>query len=286
MRKVLITLLIGLSTIALGVLNLNNLTLKNNSNEEEIIKSIEESAVNVNNNINENNNFYNSNNNQSKEIAFINNSLSYQKKSYETIDDFTEDYSAIVIGEVISANGISNKEGDIYTDLEIKVKDVICGDIDDGTVMPFRLRGGEMVLSEYINVMDEAVLEKRGLKDIAKNNSENKIVRNYVDSREQYKMGDKVCLFLKKVDVIPEVKGEIIQSDEFYINKSGYAIIGASQGHFYYDENTNEIFRYKPNDNINELSKVEINKVRELTTNIEEFKDKLRVKTSMGDEVE
>lgn len=286
MRKVLITLLIGLSTIALGVLNLNNLTLKSNSNEQEIIKSTMESGVNVNNNINENNNIYNTNNTQSKEIAFINNSVSYHKKSYETIDDFIEDYSAIVIGEVISANGISNKEGDIYTDLEIKVNDVICGEIDNDTVIPFRLRGGEMVLSEYIKFMDETVLEKRGLKDIAKNNSENKIVRNYVDSIEQYKMGDKVCLFLKKVDVIPEVKGEPIQSDEFYINKSGYAILGASQGHFYYDENANEIFRYKPNDNFNELAKVEIDKVRELTTSIDEFKDKLRVKAEMGDKVE
>lgn len=79
------------------------------------------------------------------------------------------------------------------------------------------------------------------------NKISNKIV-NYTDGIKQYKVGHSVILFLDKYNPVIEVNSEkysINSINDSNLTKNGYVIIGDNQGKFYYDESTNEIFKYK-----------------------------------------
>ena len=99
---------------------------------------------------------------------------------------------------------------------------------------------------------------------------------SYVDSIEQYKVGDKIVLFLKEFEkpIINSEKDSNITIDNFYLTNNNYSLVGGNQGHFYYDEEKNEIFRYKLNDS-DQLAKNRIVENEELRTSLDVLKDKL-----------
>ena len=90
------------------------------------------------------------------------------------------------------------------------------------------------------------------------------------------KVGDKIVLFLKEFEkpIINSEKDSNITIDNFYLTNNNYSLVGGNQGHFYYDEEKNEIFRYKLNDS-DQLAKNRIVENEELRTSLDVLKDKL-----------
>lgn len=258
MKKIIISMIIGVSLIGSVSLFLNEEKLEVNSEGENVI----ESSVD--------------NNTTTEDIEIVQNSISYYKKFYDNVDMFIEDSSNIIVGEVISAVGTTNLDGNIYTDLDIKVKEVLDGNIKKNQTILLRSKGGEISYQDYVSKVDKNKLNKIGLTNEPNKNKATKI-KSYVDGIEQYKKGDQVVLFLQEHNPVVEVneeKDSLESIDQFYLTHNDYLIVGDVQGKFYYDETTNKVYRYKSKDSWNEFSNLKSAEDKELEIDL----DKLKVK--------
>lgn len=61
--------------------------------------------------------------------------------------------------------------------------------------------------------------------------------------------------------------------DEFYITNNKYVVVGNTQGRFYYDKNSNEIFRYKLSEDVEEINSLESESTKELKMDFDKFKE-------------
>lgn len=264
MKKALI-----FATIAILFIG-STIIIKANKNTEipnNIISNQENKIFNEYNEAKENNN--------NNDYIAIQGSMSYYTKYYTTIGDLIHDSSAIIKGKISNTTGIVNQNGTISTDLEIEIESVLYGEIENNDTIKLRSRGGMMEYDNYIKNVDNKILEKTGLTKTQ--NHPQKIV-NYADGIKQYEIGDSIILFLDEYDsnikINPEKDSEInIKNNNLTENK--YVIVGDTQGKFYYDESTNEIFRYKLAEEINEATSFDVNSNKELKLNFEEFKNML-----------
>lgn len=227
-------------------------------------------------NINTTSNQANNNSNNQEEVynndsIAIQNSISYYSKYYDSIAQLINDSSIIIKGKVVSAIGISNKNGTISTDLEVQVDSILNDSIENNQIIKLRSRGGVMDYNDYIKNIDSAILEKSGL--INSENTPNEII-NYADGIKQYEVGDSVILFLDeynpKIEINPEKDSEN-SINNVNLTENKYVIVGDTQGKFYYDESTNEIFRYKLSEKLTDPMTFNLDKNKELETNFEEF---------------
>lgn len=214
-------------------------------------------------------------NNNNNDYIAIQGSMSYYKKYYNTIEDLIYDSSAIIKGKIINTTGIVNQNGTISTDLEIEIESVLDGEIENNETIKLRSRGGVMEYTDYVKNVDTKILEKTGL---TKTQNHPKKIVNYADGIKQYEIGDSIILFLDEYDsnikINPKKDSEsTIKNNNLTENK--YVIVGDTQGKFYYDESTNEIFRYKLAKEINEATTFNADSNKELKLNFEEFKNML-----------
>ena len=264
MKKILIlatitTLFIGSSMI---IKSNRNIEIPNNINSNQ-----ENKISNESNETKENNN--------NDDYIVIQGSMSYYTKYYNTIEDLIHDSSVIIKGKVINTTGIVNQNGTISTDLEIKIDSVLDGEIENNDIIKLRSRGGIIDYDNYIKNVDTKILEKTGLTETQ--NHPQKIV-NYADGIKQYEIGDSIILFLDEYDSNIEINPEKFSENDIKNNnltENKYVIVGDTQGKFYYDKSTNEIFRYKLAEEINEATTFDANSNKELKLNFEEFKNML-----------
>lgn len=205
----------------------------------------------------------------------IQSSISYYPKYYNNLDMLIDDASIIIKGEVVSAVGVANKNGAVYTDLEVKIDSVLSGSIEKTEILKLRSSGGEIDYNNYVKNVDSNILKKSGLANPV--NIPSKIV-NYADGIKQYEIGDSVVLFLAEhtpsVEFNPE-KDSLDTIDKFHLTDNKYVIVGGTQGKFYYDESANEVFRYKLAEEISEITTFRNNGNKELETNFNDLKNKL-----------
>lgn len=175
-------------------------------------------------------------------------------KAYDSFDLLLEDSSVVVSGKVEVSDSYVNDIGQILTDVDFMVKDVLKGNIEDKKIK-ITAQGGSLTYEEYFAGNKE--LFKIKLSEEAFNQAEedslkraNELVVCSFANTENIKKNETLLLFLN------------------YNEKSKvYNIVGSVHyGKFYYDEANSEYYRLDHEEEIGHKSKKLTIEVDELKT--------------------
>lgn len=178
-------------------------------------------------------------------------STSYTSKNYTSIDQLINSSTTIIKGTVLNSTGVTDTDGTIYTNLEVQSDEILKGNIATDDILNLRTRGGEMNYIDFVSSLNNDTIAKLNLPDTKVLSNNTKKVVNYVDGIKQYEKNDTVLIFLESIPEIesnPEKDTDATISNSFS-NNIQYRFVGDAQGQFYYDNNKNEIFRYKASSN-------------------------------------